>query len=83
MARPVGFLPSRNGSIIKWPMQSTPQPSRNTVAFNGSGNSAGNSSSEKDSSPRSTPDLVLWRFWDAGYERSFHGAPAIVDLGEI
>jgi hypothetical protein len=27
--------------------------------------------------------LILWRFWDAGYERSYHGAPAIVDLGEI
>ena len=26
---------------------------------------------------------VLWRFWDAGYERSYHGTPAIVDLGDI
>ena len=26
---------------------------------------------------------VIWRYWDAGYERSFHGEPAIVELGEI
>jgi hypothetical protein len=26
---------------------------------------------------------VRWRFYAAGYERSFHGAPAVVDLGEM
>lgn len=26
---------------------------------------------------------VIWRFWDAGFERSHHGAPGIVDLGDI
>jgi hypothetical protein len=53
------------------------------AASNSCGNLAVNISSENDSSPRSTPDSVLWRFWEAGYERSFHGAPAIADLGEI
>ena len=28
-------------------------------------------------------DHVVWQYWNAGYERSFHGEPAIVELGEI
>jgi hypothetical protein len=26
---------------------------------------------------------VVWRAWDAGYERSFHGEPAVIELGDI
>ncbi len=26
---------------------------------------------------------VIWNYWRAGYERSFHGEPAVVELGEI
>jgi hypothetical protein len=26
---------------------------------------------------------VVWEYWRAGYERSFHGQPAVVELGEI
>lgn len=26
---------------------------------------------------------VIWRFYEAGYERSFHGAPGVVDLGDL
>ncbi|MGB8802593.1 MAG: hypothetical protein WCC97_18095 [Candidatus Acidiferrales bacterium] len=83
MARPVGSLPSAGKSSTKMLSAGTPQLSDATDVSNGSGSSAANISSENGSSPRSTPDLVLWRFWDAGYERSYHGAPAIVDLGEI
>ena len=26
---------------------------------------------------------VVWEYWRAGYERSFHGQPAVIELGEI
>lgn len=26
---------------------------------------------------------IVWEFWRAGYERSYHGEPGTVDLGEI
>jgi hypothetical protein len=26
---------------------------------------------------------VHWRFYEAGYERSFHGSPALYDLGDL
>jgi hypothetical protein len=26
---------------------------------------------------------VVWRFYEAGYERSYHGAPCVIELGEI
>jgi hypothetical protein len=26
---------------------------------------------------------IVWEYWRAGYERSYHGEPAIIDLGEI
>ncbi len=33
---------------------------------------------------RATPrQKVIWDYWRAGYERSFHGEPAVVELGEI
>jgi len=78
-----GFRGSLEPSATSWPSQNIQQPCDASAAFSDSGNGAANISSELDSSKRSTPDLVLWRFWDAGYERSCHGAPAIVDLGEI
>jgi hypothetical protein len=28
-------------------------------------------------------ESVTWCFWLAGYERSFHGTPAVIDLGEL
>jgi hypothetical protein len=31
----------------------------------------------------STAVKVVWEYWRAGYERSFHGEPAVVELGEI
>ena len=42
-----------------------------------------NTCSGQDSSRHSKPDSVLWRFWDAGYERSCHTEGGTVDLGEI
>ena len=27
--------------------------------------------------------FVVWEYWRAGYERSFHGQPAVIELGEI
>ncbi len=33
-----------------------------------------------DATPK---ERVIWRYWDAGYARSFHGEAAIVELGEI
>ena len=29
------------------------------------------------------PEHVVWEYWRAGYERSYHGEPGIVELGEI
>jgi hypothetical protein len=26
---------------------------------------------------------IIWRFWDAGYQRSFHGEPGVIDLGDL
>jgi hypothetical protein len=78
-----GFRGSLEPSATLRPLQNIQRPFDATDAYNGSGNSAASTSSERGSSPRSTPDLVLWRFWDAGFERSYHGAPPVVDLGEI
>jgi hypothetical protein len=78
-----GFRGSLEPSATLRPSQNIQRPCAASAEFSASGNGAANISSGKDSSPRSTPDSVLWRFWDAGYERSYHGAPAIVDLGEI
>ncbi|MGB7752778.1 MAG: hypothetical protein WCF88_14600 [Candidatus Acidiferrales bacterium] len=78
-----GFRGSLELSATLRPSQNIQRPCDASAAFSDSGNGAANISSEQDSSKRSTPDLILWRFWDAGYERSYHGAPAIVDLGEI
>jgi hypothetical protein len=30
-----------------------------------------------------SPIRVVWEYWRAGFERSYHGKPGIVDLGEI
>ncbi|MGC1673463.1 MAG: hypothetical protein WA739_14480 [Candidatus Acidiferrales bacterium] len=38
---------------------------------------------ERDKSERELLLSVRWEFWRAGYERSYHGEPGIVNLGEI
>jgi hypothetical protein len=74
--------PIRSGSVL--PTELIAKPYGASCGFNESGALGNNSNGqESESSARSTPDSVLWRFWDAGSERSYHGAPAIVELGEI
>jgi hypothetical protein len=36
-----------------------------------------------ESQPVETSLRVIWEFWRAGYERSYHGEPGVVELGEI
>jgi hypothetical protein len=90
MARPVSFPPSGNASIIKRPTHGTPQPLKNTAAFNVSGNGAASISSEKGSSPRSTVDSdvrqIIWEFWRVGGRQAefrYRGTPNVIDLGEL
>jgi hypothetical protein len=78
-----GFQPSVETSITRRATQGIRPAFEGSAVCNVFGDGAENTSSEQDSSQHSSPDSILWRFWDAGYERSFHGAPGIVHLGKI
>jgi hypothetical protein len=75
--------PSVETSIMRRATQDIRPASGDSGVCNDFGDLEENTCSGQDSSRHSKPDSVLWRFWDAGYERSCHTEGGTVDLGEI